>query len=133
MAFATGWLSTTALIVAALIPLGYRLRMRRRAAPTSKPIRVHVIVGLIVLSLAFLHTLAAIPALGSPAATGGGNLAIVPAGAAFFLLVAHAGLGFQLRRDSLRDRVKKRRAHAATALAIALAVGVHVVLLEASR
>jgi hypothetical protein len=57
----------------------------------------------------------------------------LPAGAAFFLLVAHAGLGLQLRDERLCDRVKKRRAHTASAILIALAVTIHVVALERAR
>lgn len=130
MAFWSGWLAVLALLTAGLVPLGYRMRQSKRAAPTSPTIKRHVLLGLATSALAFGHTMAVIPALGSPAATGGGMLALFPAGAAFFLLVAHAGLGLQLRNEKLRDRVKKRRAHTVTAVLISLAVAVHIIALE---
>lgn len=130
MAFASGWLATVAILVAALVPIVQRLRAGKRAAPGSGPIRLHVTVGLATAALAFAHTLAVLPALGSPAAIGGGIVALLAAGAAFFLLIAHAGLGLQLRDPRLRDRARKRRMHTTTAVLIAAAVAVHVVLLE---
>jgi len=133
MAIWSGWLAAIAIVLAASIPLGTRLRLGRRAPPTSTPIRVHVVLGLVTSALAFAHTILVIPALGSPAATGAGPLAIAPAGLAFFLLVAHAGLGLQLRNDKLRTRAKTRRSHAMTAIAIAIAVGIHIVTLEQAR
>jgi uncharacterized membrane protein len=133
MAFWSGWLAVVALVVAALLPLGHRLRLHRRAAPASPTIRRHVLLGFATSALAFGHTLAVIPALGSPAAAGGGMVALLPAGAAFFLLVAHAGLGLQLRNERLKDRLKKRRAHAVTAILIATAVVIHVIALERAR
>jgi len=41
----------------------------------------------------------------------------------------HAGLGLQLRRPKLRDRIKKRNAHLMTATAITVTVALHVILL----
>jgi hypothetical protein len=64
--------------------------------------------------------------LGSERATAGGNLAILPGCAAFLIVVAHVGLGLQLRDVRLRDRARKRRSHLATAIAIAIASAVHV-------
>lgn len=133
MAFWSGWLATLAIVIAAAVPLGTRLRAGRRAAPGSPPIRLHVVLGLVTSALAFLHTILVIPALGSPAAIGSGVIAIAPAGLAFFLLVAHAGLGLQLRNEKLRTRAKTRRSHAMTAVAIAVAVGIHIVTLEQAR
>lgn len=133
MAFWSGWLATLAIVIAAAVPLGTRLRAGRRAAPGSTPIRTHVILGLVTSALAFLHAILVIPALGSPAAIGSGVIAIAPAGLAFFLLVAHAGLGLQLRNEKLRTRAKTRRSHAMTAVAIAVAVGIHIVTLEQAR
>ena len=133
MALWSGWLATIAIVIAATIPLGTRLRIGKRAAPSSAAIRTHVILGLVTSALAFIHTLLVIPALGSPAATGGGMTAIAPAGLAFVLLVAHAGLGLQLRHDKLKTRAKTRRSHAMTACAIAIAVGIHIVALEQAR
>jgi hypothetical protein len=133
MAWWSGWLATMAILVAASIPLGMRLRLGKRAAPSSPAIRSHVVVGLVTSGCAFIHTLLVIPALGSPAATGGGMTAIAPAGLAFMLLVAHAGLGLQLRDEKLKTRAKTRRSHAITAAAIAVAVAIHIVVLERSR
>lgn len=133
MAWWTGWLATLAIAVAAVIPLVARLRLGKRAAPASPSIRGHVVVGLVVSAVSFAHTLVVLPELGSPAATGGGMLAIAPAGLAFVLLMAHAGLGLQLRDEKLKRRAKTRRSHATTAVAIAVAVGVHIVLLERAR
>lgn len=134
MAFWSGWLATIAIMIAAAIPLITRLRLGRRATPSSPPIRAHVVLGLVTSASAFIHTLLVVPALGSPAATGAGPLAIAPAALAFLLLVAHAGLGLQLRQEKLKTRVKTRRSHTITAIAIAVAVGIHIVTLEqASR
>lgn len=129
MAIWSGWLATALIVIAALVPLGVRLRLGKRAPPESRPMRTHVIIGLATGSVAFLHTLLVVPALGAPGAVGGGMLALGAAGAAFFLLVAHTGLGFQLRRPKLRDRLKKRRAHLTTALLIVAAVSIHIVAL----
>lgn len=130
LATSSGWLATLAIAAAALIPILQRLRVGKRAAPGSPPIRVHVTIGLATAALAFAHTTVALPALGSPAATGGGMAALLPGGAAFFLLLAHAGLGLQLREPKLRDRARKRRLHTTTAILIALAVAIHVAVLE---
>jgi len=133
MALWSGWLAAIAIILAGAIPLGTRLRLGKRGAPTSKPIRMHVVLGLVTSAFAFGHTILVIPALGSPAATGAGPLAIAPAGLAFFLLVAHAGLGLQLRDEKLKTRAKTRRSHAMTAVAIVVAVGIHILTLEQAR
>jgi len=133
MAWWSGWAAALMIVIAAAVPLGTRLRLGRRAAPTSPPIRTHVLLGLVTSGLAFLHTILVIPALGSPAAIGSGPVAIASAGLAFFLLVAHAGLGLQLRDEKLKTRAKTRRSHAMTAVAIAVAVGIHIVTLEQAR
>lgn len=133
MALWSGWLAAIAIVLAGAIPLGTRLRLGRRGSPTSKPIRTHVVLGLVTSALAFGHTILVIPALGSPAATGAGPLAIAPAGLAFFLLVAHAGLGLQLKDDKLKTRAKTRRSHAMTAVAILVAVSIHILTLEQAR
>lgn len=125
----TGWLASAAIVLAALVPIVQRLREGKRAAPGSPSIRLHVTVGLATSAAAFLHTLTVLPALGSAAAIGAGTLALLFGGAAFFLLVAHAGLGLQLRRPKLKDRVSKRRMHTTTAVLIAVVVGLHVLLL----
>ena len=130
----SGWLAAAAIAAAALVPIVQRLRAGRRAPPGSPPIRLHVLIGLATAALAFVHTMAALPALGSPAAIAGGIFALLPAGAAFFLLIAHAGLGLQLTDPKLRKRTEKRGQHTTTAVLIALTVSAHVVLLlRASR
>lgn len=129
MAIWSGWLATALIVIAGLVPLGVRLRSGKRAGPESQPMRAHVLIGLTTGTVAFVHTLLVVPVLGAPGAVGGGMLALGAAGAAFFLLVAHTGLGFQLRRPKLRDRAKKRRAHLTTALLIVAAVGIHIVAL----
>jgi hypothetical protein len=133
MAWWSGWLATLAFVVAGLVPLGVRLRAGKRAPPSAPPIRVHVVLGLVTSACAFGHTLLVLPELGSPAATAGGMLAIAPAGLAFVILVAHAGLGLQLRDEKMRTRAKTRRSHATTAILIALLVTVHIVALEQAR
>ncbi|MDB4945522.1 MAG: hypothetical protein JWP97_5056 [Labilithrix sp.] len=133
MGWWSGWIATLAIVVAAVIPLLARVRLGKRAAPSSPPIRWHVVLGLVVSAFTFGHTLLVLPELGSPAATGGGMLAIAPAGLAFVLLMAHAGLGLQLRDEKLKRRASTRRSHATTAIAIAVAVAIHVALLERAR
>ncbi|MCL2723159.1 MAG: hypothetical protein FWD69_01860 [Polyangiaceae bacterium] len=134
IAFYSGWIATMALAAAAILPMVFRFRARRRARPSSPIIRQHVALGFLTSALAFGHTIVVLPVLGSPAATGGGMMALAPAGVAFFFLVAHAGLGLQLRDERLKERTKKRRAHAVTAAVIMIAITIHVVALErASR
>lgn len=125
----SGWLATIAIVLAALVPAIQRVREGKRAAPGSAPIRHHVTIGLATAALAFFHTLSVLPALGSAAAIGGGTFALLSGGAAFFFLVAHSGLGLQLRLPKLKDRVRKRRMHTTTAVLIAIAVGLHIVML----
>lgn len=129
-AWITGWLAVIAIIVSALVPLVQRLRAGRRAAPGSQPIRIHVWIGLATAALSFGHTIVVIPELGSPAATAGGMLALMPGGAAFLLIVAHSGLGLQLRDPKLKQRARVRRNHTITASLIAITVAMHVVVLE---
>jgi hypothetical protein len=133
MAQWSGWSAVLLILLAASLPLIHRLSASKRASPVSPTIRVHVVFGLATAFVAFLHTLVALPALGSPGAVGSGLLPLASAGCAFFLLVAHAGIGLQLRDVRLRDRARKRRTHAATAVAIVVAVATHIVgLLTAS-
>jgi cytochrome b561 len=126
MARVTGWMAVACIVLAALVPVLYQVRLKKRAAPASGTIKTHVILGLVTSAVAFGHTFMVLPALGEPAAIGGGMLALIPAGAAFCFLVAHAGIGLQLRNEKLKDRVRKRRTHVLTASLIALAVGIHV-------
>jgi hypothetical protein len=125
MATWTGWIAAGLILLAALVPLVNRIVAGKRAAPDSGPTRAHVLIGLATSAVTFGHTVVAVQSLGSAEAVGAGMIALLPGGAAFFLLVAHAGLGLQLRDVKLRDRAKKRRAHTTTAIAIAIAVGVH--------
>ncbi len=130
MASFSGWIAAVAIVIAGIVPIGHRLRTGKRGAPGSPTIRLHVLLGFVTSMLAFGHTMTVLPALGSPAATGGGMAAILPGVIAFFVLVAHAGLGLQLRSEKLKDRAKKRRMHFATATAIVIAVAAHATLLE---
>jgi hypothetical protein len=122
----SGWITVALIVSAAVVPIGHRLRAGKRAAPDAPAIRGHVALGVSAALLAFGHTLAALMSLGSERATAGGNLAIFPGCAAFLIVIAHVGLGLQLRDMRLRDRARKRRSHLATAIAIAIASGVHV-------
>lgn len=128
----SGWIAVALVVMAAVVPLAHRLRHQRRAAPESPPIRAHVALGIATALFGFGHTLTALTALGSERATAAGNLALVPGCAAFLVIVAHVGVGLQLRDPKLRDRASKRRTHQTTAILIALAVGVHVGALLAS-
>jgi hypothetical protein len=130
MAFWFGWITVFLIALSAAIPLGFRMRNKRRAAPDSRPIRLHVLLGTTTTVIAFVHTLSALPDLGSSAAIGGGFMAMMAAGCAFALIIAHAGIGLQLRDIRLRDRARQRRRHVATALAIATTVTAHVWLLR---
>ncbi len=125
----SGWLDAALIVAAALVPLGHRLLARRRAVPMSRTIAGHITFGLAATAIALLHTFAALPALGSPAAIGGGMTALVPAAAAFFLLFAHVGVGLRLRNPQLRGRARIRRWHVALALAISTMVAAHVTAL----
>ncbi|MEB2313732.1 MAG: hypothetical protein OZ928_17950 [Polyangiaceae bacterium] len=129
MAVVTGWLAAAFIALTGLVPLVTRLRAGKRAAPDGAPMRAHVALGLATGALAFLHTLLVVPALGAPGAISGGMLALGAGGAAFFVLVAHTGLGLQLRRPKLRERASKRRAHLGTALVILALVTTHAVAL----
>ena len=129
----SGWLAVALIVFAATVPLVYRAREKKRAAPGSRAIGGHVALGAAAAVFAFVHVLLALPALGSSQAIAGGATALLPAGGAFFVLVAHAGVGLQLRDPKLRDRPKKRRVHQATAITIVVLVLVHVVVLRVAR
>jgi hypothetical protein len=130
MAFWLGWISVLAIALSAAVPLGVRLRTSKRAAPDSGPIRFHVLLGTTTTLMAFAHTLAALFDLGSSAAIGGGFVALMAGGVAFMIIIAHAGIGLQLRDVRLRDRARQRRRHVTTAIAIGTVVVAHVVLLR---
>jgi hypothetical protein len=115
--------------VAGAIPLGYRLRVGRRAAPNSEPISWHVALGLAVVGAAFIHSVLGVLSLGYPRAIGASELAIWAGVFAALVLMAHVGIGLQLRNPKLRDRTQRRRWHLATALTIAVCALAHAVLL----
>ena len=58
-----------------------------------------------------------------------GIVPLASGAAGFLVIVLHVGFGLQLRRPKLKERVKKRRMHAATAIALSAAVIVHIVVL----
>jgi hypothetical protein len=132
MALWLGWLAFIAIGFSAALPISARLVLKKRASPDSSPIRFHVALGTATAVLAFVHTLSVLPELGSPEAIGGGFLSMMSGAVAFCILVAHAGVGLQLRNLRLRDRVRKRRLHVATALAITTAVVAHVWIMRAA-
>jgi hypothetical protein len=127
LATTSGWLAVALLLAAATIPLSYRVLSRRRAAPASRPIGAHAVLGLGTTAAALGHAMAILTSLGSPGAITGGMLALAPGAVGFFLLFAHVGVGLKLRSPRLKDRVGKRRLHAVLATCIAIAVIVHVV------
>ncbi len=121
------------IVVAAVAVLAPRIATRKRAPPTAPSVKRHVVIGLATSFAAFLHTLLVLPALGSEAAVGGGELALLAGAGAFCVMVAHAGLGLRLRDPKLRDRVPRRRSHVLTAIGLTIAVAVHAVLLSRAR
>jgi hypothetical protein len=129
MALISGWIAVALIFVTASFPLVQWLRFKRRAAPDSRPTRLHASLGMATAAVAFGHTLTAVPVLGSSRALGGGMTALVAGGLAFFVIVAHVGVGLQLRNTKLRGRKDKRRTHQITAVLIAATVGAHVVAL----
>jgi hypothetical protein len=131
IAFLLGWICVAAIAASATVPLGFRIVEKRRAAPDSPPIRLHVALGTATVILAFVHTLAALTNLGSSEAIGGGFVALMAGGVAFLIIMAHVGIGLQLRDVRLRDRVRKRRMHVVTASTIVLVTALHVWLLRA--
>lgn len=130
MALVTGWIAVVLIVLAGTIPLAQRLRTGKRAAPTSPPIRAHVALGIATSGAAFVHTASIATDLGSPGAVSGGMATFGPGALAFFVLLAHTGIGFQLRNERLKDRVQKRNRHRITAALIVLAATVHVVVLR---
>jgi cytochrome b561 len=130
MAFKSGWIAAALILIAATIPLLYRARLSKRAPPESKAIRGHVMLGLATSLATFLHTGLVLPELGSEAAVGGGSYAFLVGALAFLVMVAHGGLGLGLRNPKLRDRAKRRRTHATTAVILVSLVALHVVLLR---
>ena len=122
----TGFGTIALMTAAALVPLVVRVMLKKRAAPDSTPTRAHVMLGLAVSIVCFVHTGVALPSVGAPGAAGGGMLAMIPASIGFALLIAHGGLGLQLRNVKLKDRLKKRRMHTATAILIFIVACIHI-------
>jgi cytochrome b561 len=129
MASLSGWLAAALIVIAALLPLLFRMRAGKRATPDSPTIRTHVAVGLLTSMATFLHTGLVLPELGSEAAVGAGAIAFVFGAGAFLVMVAHAGLGLGLRNPKLRDRPQRRRRHVTTGILLTTLVAAHVVLL----
>jgi predicted membrane-bound spermidine synthase len=125
----SGWLGVALIVTAASVPLGHRLLRQRRAVPASRTIATHAVLGFAATAAALLHTFAVLPALGSPAAIGGGMIALAPAAVAFFVLFAHIGVGLRLRSPRLKERARFRRWHVVLATTIAVTVAAHVVAL----
>jgi hypothetical protein len=125
----SGYFALAVIVLAGLVPWLGRLRLKRRAAVTESPIRWHVVVGITATAAASMHTLLALPALGEPAAVTGGALALAPGALAFLVVIAHVGLGLQLRNPKLKERSKKRMGHVATATALTVLALAHMFLL----
>jgi hypothetical protein len=128
----SGWISVAMIVSAGAVPVAARIYAGKRPPPESQTTRSHVVLGMIVCVVAFAHTGVVLPMVGAPGALAGGMLGMIPACAAFGTLVAHAGLGLQLRRPKLKDRIRKRRMHATTAALIVLGAGVHIAAMLAS-
>ena len=92
MALLSGWIAVALIFVTASVPLLQWMRQKRRAAPDSRTVRVHAGLGMATAAAAFGHTLTAVPVLGSSRALGGGMLALVAGGLAFFVIVAHVSI-----------------------------------------
>ncbi len=129
----TGWVAAASVLAAGAVPTGQRLLFGKRAPIDSKPIRSHVVFGASAAAIAFLHALAVLPSLGSPEAIGAGDWPLASGAFAFLLLMAHVGVGQQLRNPKLKTRPRMRRTHVAFATAIILAVGWHVTMLLRSH
>jgi hypothetical protein len=118
MASITGWLALAAMLLAALVPVAYRLRFHKRAAFASPPVKLHVAIGMTAAALGALHPLTALFALGSPEAVGAGVFGIGLGGLAFVVLLSHAGIGLKLREPKLKTRAESRRRHTITAVVL---------------
>lgn len=135
----SGWLAFGLILSAGAIPLGYRLREKRRAAPTSRPISLHVSLGIAVAAAAFVHALLGVLSLGSARAIGAGNAGLLAGAIALLVLMAHVGIGLQLRnpqlgkkKGQLRKRQELRGKHLMTALTITVFAVAHVAMLWSS-
>lgn len=135
VAWLSGWIAAGCVLAAGLLPL---TRAARGAQMNARLTKTHMTLGIAVSALAFAHVLAAIPSLGEPAVVAGGMAALAPAVAAFFVLVAHTGVGLQLWRSPVTgtsktkhaERARKRRLHRITATLIVLLIAAHVGMLR---
>ena len=128
----SGWLAFGLILGAGVIPVGYRLRAGRRAPPTSRPISLHVSLGIAVAAAAFIHALFGVLSLSSERAIGAGNLGLLAGALALLVLMAHVGIGLQLRNPKLRKRTELRGKHVVTALLITAFAVAHVAMLWSS-
>jgi hypothetical protein len=129
----SGWIAAVLIVIAASVPLAFRVREHKRAAVGSPTVRTHVMLGLATSIMAFVHTGLVLPELGSEAAVGAGAIAFAAGALAFLVMLAHAGLGLGLRDPKRRDRARQRRRHATTGAILASIVVVHVALLLRAR
>lgn len=146
MARVLGWLAVGLLLGAGLLPVAHRIVRRRRAAVQGGLVRWHVVLGFGTAFVAYLHALYGVLALGAPAAVAAGNGAILAGAVAVLVVIAHVGIGLQLRqppaalhRDGpagkiLRRRLAEKRTalrarHRLTATVIVAAALVHVLWL----
>ncbi len=132
LATLSGFVGGAFIFGALAIPIVHCVFAHRRAVVTSRVTRTHVVFGFSAAAMAIVHTIAAIPELGSSAVIRAGMIALVPACIAFFLLFAHVGVGLRLRHPTLKKRPKVRRLHVILALSIVTTVTVHVVALLVS-
>ena len=128
-AIASGFVALGLVFIAGAVPLGYRLQQGRRAAPGSRPISIHVAIGVATTAAAFGHGLVALMSLGSSRAIAAGNLPLAVGAGALLVLMAHVGIGLQLRDPKARKRPELRRKHLMTALTIAALALAHTVML----
>ena len=128
-AIATGWVAMGLVVIAAVVPLGYRLWRRRRPAPRSPTISWHVIVGIGTALAAFVHAVVGVTSMGSERSIAAGNLPFAAGAAAVLVLMAHVGIGLQLRDPKLKLRPQLRRRHVITAITIGAFTLIHAVLL----
>ncbi len=133
MARISGWLVVALLLVAAALMVGVRLHHGSRPAPHSGIATWHMRLGLLTAAAAFAHTLMGVFMLGTPGAIAAGELALAAGALSFGILLAHTGIGLQLRDPKLRQRPQKRRTHVITAASITLAALLHALLLLGAR
>lgn len=125
MAAISGWIAVAVALLAALVPIVFRLRAKQRADLGSVSVQRHVVLGMSALFVGAAHPLTALFQLGSPSAIGGGVFGLALGGLAFVILISHSGLGLKLRDPKLRGRPKSRRAHVLTASLLCVSALAH--------